>query len=80
MRSASKGVKRMWYLATCDNDGRCFGFLNSDDTINKDPDNTPEKLRSFKKKQDANIVAMQINLGHMLLPDGRPYRVAVVKV
>ena len=69
----------MYYLATCDNEGRCFGFLKNDNTISKNPDIEAEKLLSFKKKSEANERALQINLGHMLLPNGTPYRVAIVK-
>lgn len=28
----------MYYLAVCDNDGRCFGYLRTDNTASKDPD------------------------------------------
>lgn len=70
----------MYYLAACDDDGRCFGFLKTDETISRNPDNEIDKLMVFKKKREANEKALQINLGHMLLPNGRSYRVAVVKV
>ena len=69
----------MYYLATCDNDGRCFGFLRKDRSISKNPDNEVDKLMAFKRKSDANEIVLQINLGHMLLPNGVSYRVAVVK-
>lgn len=69
-----------WYLACCDNDGRCFGFLRKDKTVSKNPDGEADKLMSFKRKGDANEIIMQINMSHMLLPNGFPFRVAVVKV
>lgn len=69
----------MWYLATCDNDGKCVGFLRKDRTISKNPDNEMDHLMSFKRKKDANETVLQINLSHMLLPNGCSYRVAVVK-
>lgn len=69
----------MWYLATCDDEGKCFGFLRKDETISTNPDAEIERLMGFKQKGKANEKALQINLGHMLLPNGRGYRVAVVK-
>ena len=69
----------MYYLACCDNDGKCFGFLRKDRSISHDPDNEMDKLMSFKRKKDANEIVLQINLGHMLLPNGCGYRVAIVK-
>ena len=71
----------MWYLATCDDEGRCFGFLNNDFTINKDPDNSKEKLMKFKRKADTNEIVMRINFSMMLLPNsvGYSFRVAPVK-
>lgn len=69
----------MYYLACCDNDGRCFGFLREDRTVSQNPDTEMEKLMAFKKKKDTNEIVLQINLGHMLLPNGCKYRVTVVK-
>ena len=69
----------MFYLAACDNDGKCFGFLRKDRSICTDPDNEMDQLMSFKRKKDTNEIVLQINLGHALLPDGPSYRVAVVK-
>lgn len=69
----------MYYLAACDNDGKCFGFLKKDRSICTDPDNEMNQLMSFKRKKDTNEIVLQINLGHALLPDGSSYRVAVVK-
>ncbi len=69
----------MYYLACCDNNGRCFGFLKKDRTISKDPDNEMDKLMAFKRKKDTNEIVLQINLGHMLLPNGCSYRVTAVK-
>lgn len=74
-----EGGFSMYYLACCGNDGRCFGFLKKDRTISKDPDKDMDKLMSFKRKADTNEIVLQINLGHMLLPNGTPYRVAAVK-
>lgn len=70
----------MYYLAVCDNDGKCFGFLRRDKSVSKDPDREMDQLMSFKRKKDTNEIVMQINFGHMLLPNGPSYRVAVVKV
>lgn len=69
----------MYYLATCDNKGKCFGYLRTDNTVSKNPDDEMGKLLCYKKKSEANEKAMQINLGHMLLPNGSDFRVAVVK-
>ena len=69
----------MWYLACCDNDGRCFGFLRKDRTVSTNPDVELEKLMSFKRKADTNETIMQINLSHMLMPNGVAYRVTAVK-
>lgn len=69
-----------WYLACCDNDGRCFGFLRKDRTVSTNPDAELGKLMSFKRKADTNEIIMQINLSHMLLPNGSAYRVTAVKV
>jgi len=69
----------MWYLACCDNDGRCFGFLRKDRTVSTNPDAESEKLMSFKRKADTNETIMQINLSHMLMPNGVAYRVTAVK-
>lgn len=69
----------MYYLAACDDDGRCFGIVKNNNDVSTDPDNEMDKLMCFKKKSDANLKAMQINLGNMLLPNGVKYRVAVVR-
>ena len=66
----------MYYLAACDNDGRCFGFLRTDNTVSKDPDNEMDKLICFKKKSEACEKVMQINL---LLLNRAPFIVTVVK-
>ena len=69
----------MYYLACCDNDGKCFGFLKKDRTVSIDPDGERDLLMSFKRKCDTNELVLQVNLGHMLLPGGAPYRLAAVK-
>lgn len=69
----------MYYLAACDNDGRCFGFLRKDRMVSRDPDNEMDQLMAFKRKKDTSEIVLQINLGHMLLPNGCEYRVAAVK-
>lgn len=69
----------MYYLACCDNDGRCFGFLRTDNTVSKNPYKEIDKLICFKKKSEASEKVMKINLSHSLLPDGFPFRVTVVK-
>lgn len=69
----------MYYLAVCNNDGICYGFLKKDGGISTDPDNEKDLLEMFRKKSEANKKCLQINLGHMLLPDGALFRVAVVK-
>ena len=68
-----------YYLACCDDTGKCFGFLRKDNTISKTPDNEIENLMSFNRKKDANEIVLQTNLSHILLPDGVPYRIAIVK-
>ena len=70
----------MWYLAACDSEGKCFGFLRNDKTISKDPDNEMDKLMKFKTKRDTNEICLQINMGHHLLPDGPSFRVAPVRM
>lgn len=69
----------MYYLAACDNDGRCFGFLRKDRTVSRDPDNEMDQLMAFKRKKDTSEIVLQINLGHMLLPSGCEYRVTAVR-
>ena len=69
----------MWYLACCDDKGKCFGFLRKDKTVSTDPDTEMEKLMAFKTKKATMETIMQINLSHMLLPNGSAYRVAAVK-
>ena len=69
----------MYYLAVCDNNGKCFGFLKKDRSISKNPDTEMDQLMSFKRKRDTNEIVLQINLGHMLLPNGSSYRVVAVK-
>lgn len=69
----------MWYLAVCDDTGKCVGFLKKDKTISIDPDGEMEKLMAFKRKKDTNEIVMQINLGHALLKNGCEYRVTPVK-
>lgn len=69
----------MYYLAVCDSDGKCIGFLKNNMEISKNPDDELNKLMSFKKKSDSNEKVMQINLGHTLLPNGFLYRVTTVK-
>lgn len=68
----------MYYLACCDSEGRCIGFLRNDRTMSKDPDNEMDKLMKFKKKSDCNETVLQINLSR-LLPNGYPFRVTPVK-
>ncbi len=70
----------MYYLACCDDSGKCFGFLRKDKTVSKNPDNEKETLMSFKKKADTNEICLQINLSRMLLPNGYPFRVTAVKL
>ena len=70
----------MWYLACCDDEGKCFGFLRKDKTVSTNPDAELGKLMSFKRKADTNETIIQINLSHMLLPNGSAYRVTAVKV
>jgi len=38
------------------------------------------KLVTFKKKGDTNEIVLQNNLGHLLLPNGNPYRYVAIKV
>ena len=62
-----------------DNNGKCFGFLRKDRTISMNPDNELDKLMAFKRKKDTSEIVLQINLGHMLLPNGCAYRVTAVR-
>lgn len=56
-----------------------FWIFTNSNTVSKDPDNEIDKLICFKKKSEASEKVMQINLGHLLLPNGSPFRVTVVK-
>ena len=69
----------MYYLAACDNEGKCFGYLRIDNTVSENPDDEIDKLLCYKKKSEASEKAMQINLGHALLHNGSKFRIAVVK-
>ena len=69
----------MYYVACCDNEGKCFGFLKNDKTVSVDPDSDLCQLISFKRKKDANEIVMQINMSNLLMPNGYPYRVVAVK-
>lgn len=69
----------MYYLAACNNEGICIGYLRIDNTVSENPDDENGKLLCYKKKSEATKKAMQINLGHALLPNGANFRVAVVK-
>lgn len=69
----------MYYLACCDDAGKCFGFLRNDRTISTDPGADMDKLMSFKTKRETSEIVMKINLSHMLMANGIPYRVAAVK-
>lgn len=70
----------MYYIACCDNEGKCFGFLRNDKSVSKNPDNEMDKLMKFKRKGDANELILQWNLGHMLLPNGSDFRITTVKM
>jgi len=71
----------MYALACCDSDGRCVGFLGKDNSvINNNSKLTEEYLDVYRNKKDANQRTLQINLGHMLLPNGFDYRVVPVKM
>ena len=68
-----------WFLACCDDDGVCIGYLTKNNNVCENPDNNIENLMSFTKKQDASAKVMQINLSKSLLPNGYPFRVVAVK-
>lgn len=69
----------MYYLACINDAGKCFGFLLKDRTISTDLEADMGKLMSFKTKRETSEIVMQINLPHMLMANGIPYRVAAVK-
>lgn len=69
----------MWYLACCDDEGKCFGFLREDKTVCTDVDNELNSLMKFKRKKDTTEIVLQINMSKMLLPNGYPFRVVAVK-
>lgn len=69
----------MYYIACCGNDGKCFGFLRNDKTVSENPDSEIDKLMKFKKKEDANELILQWNIGHILLPNGSNFRITAVK-
>lgn len=72
-------MKSKWFLACCDDSGKCFGFLRKDKTVSKNPDSEMETLMSFDKRKDTDEIVMQINLSRALLPNGFSFRVAPVK-
>ena len=69
----------MYYLACCDDNGICFGYLKKDRRVSENPDRDKENLMCFAKKRDANEIIMQVNLSNVLLMDGYPFRVTAVK-
>ncbi len=73
-------IKIKFLLVVCDSQNVCRGFLREDGSISQDPDNEFELLMIFNKGSNASMRASQINQEHNLLPDGTPYRVAVMTV
>lgn len=71
--------KILWFLAVCNDDGVCVGYLTKDEQICESPDDNIDSLMCFNRKKDADEKALQINLSKALLPNGYPFRVAVVK-
>lgn len=69
----------MYYLACCDDNGICFGYLKKDRGVSENPDRDKENLMCFARKLDANEIIMQVNLSNALLMDGYPFRVTAVK-
>lgn len=69
----------MYYLACCDDNGICFGYLKRDRGVSDNPDKDKENLMCFARKRDANEIIMQVNLSNALLMDGYPFRVTAVK-
>lgn len=71
---------KKWVLYACDSDGRAFGMLGKNrEVITDQAQMTKENVMLFNKKADTSELVMQINLGHMLLPNGVPYRVCPVR-
>lgn len=79
-------MKYVYVLAACDDSGACIGFMRNDKTIESDPeklddmDFVQENLMVRNKKSDFDEVALQINLGHTLLPNGHPFRVVAYRI
>ena len=71
--------KYRYYIACCDNDGKCMGYLKNDDSVSSDPEKDLNELMNFDTKTDANTKVMQMNLGRLLLPNGAPYRAVAVR-
>lgn len=69
----------MWYIACCDSEGKCFGFLKKNRTVSTDPDIDVNDLMNFRTRKQTNETCLQINLAHALLPDGPSYRAVAVK-
>ena len=69
----------MYYLACCDDNGICIGFLKKDRGVSKNPDREKENLMCFAKKRDTHEIINQINFSHLLMPNGYPFRITVVK-
>lgn len=70
----------MYYLACCDDEGKCFGYLDKNNNPVSDENKfNDDYLLTFKDKRTANEKIMQINLGKILLPNGYPFRVVAVK-
>lgn len=67
-----------YYLACCNDNGECIGFLTENKTVCKD---NMDKLMTFKKKADAKEKCWQINFGYLLFSDGErfPFRVTPVR-
>lgn len=40
----------MYYLACCDDNGICFGYLKKDRRVSENPDRDKENLMCFAKK------------------------------
>lgn len=69
----------MYYIACCDDDGICFGYLRTDKTVSENPDREMNKLMKFKRKTDVDEICLQINMSRALLPNGYPFRVCAVR-
>ena len=71
--------KYRYYIACCDDNGKCIGYLKNDDSVSSDPDKDIDELMCFDTKPAASEKVMKANLSRLLMPSGIPYRTVAVR-